>query len=73
MVLMAQSFHWSETRIAAYLQAEGEVFSPAEIRVQLLKGYQLLEATLPEDIRAIYLNQNSTQAMRESEAEALSL
>jgi len=73
MVLMAQSFHWSETRIAAYLQAEGEVFSPAEIRVQLLKGYQLLEATLPEDIRAIYLNQNSTQPMRESEAEALSL
>ncbi|MBW4519705.1 MAG: sigma-70 family RNA polymerase sigma factor [Scytolyngbya sp. HA4215-MV1] len=56
MILMAQTFRWSETRIAAYLQAEGEVISPAEVRSQLQEGYQLLEAALPEDIRTIYLD-----------------
>ncbi|HEY9624471.1 MAG TPA: sigma-70 family RNA polymerase sigma factor [Crinalium sp.] len=56
MVLMAQTFHWSETRIAAYLQAEGESISPAEVREQLQEGYQSLEAAIPEDIRAIYLD-----------------
>lgn len=55
MVVMAQTFHWSETRIAAYLQAEGEAISPAQVRNQLQQGYQLLETTLPEDIREIYL------------------
>ncbi len=55
MVLMAQTFGWSETRISAYLQAEGEGMSAAEVRVRLKEGYQLLEEKLPEDIRAIYL------------------
>jgi hypothetical protein len=55
MILMAQTFHWSETRIAAYLQAEGEIISPAEVREQLQLGYEQLEAALPDDIRAIYL------------------
>lgn len=59
MIVMAQTFHWSETRIAAYLQAEGEVISPAEVKVKLQEGYQLLEAALPEDIRAIYLEEGS--------------
>ena len=56
-VLMAQTFHWSETRIAAYLQAEGEAISPSEVRVLLERGYRILETTLPEDIRAIYLGE----------------
>ncbi len=55
MVLMAQTFGWSETRISAYLQAEGEGMSAAEVRVRLQEGYQLLEENLPEDIRTIYL------------------
>lgn len=59
MVLMSQTFNWSETRISAYLQAEGEVISPAEVRVQLQEGYRLLEATLPEDVRTIYQIGNS--------------
>ncbi|HEY9692363.1 MAG TPA: sigma-70 family RNA polymerase sigma factor [Oculatellaceae cyanobacterium] len=56
MVLMAQTFHWSETRISAYLQAEGEMLSPADVKAQLLQGYHLLEVALPEDLRVIYLN-----------------
>lgn len=55
IVLMAQTFHWSETRIAAYLQAEGQQISPAGVQRQLIEAYRALEAALPEDIRAIYL------------------
>lgn len=55
MLLMDQTFHWSETRIAAYLQAEGENISPGHVKIQLIQGYHLLEKTLPNDIRQIYL------------------
>lgn len=56
MILMAQTFRWSETRISAYLQAEGEYISPNEVKSELQKGYRGLEAALPEDIRTIYLS-----------------
>jgi hypothetical protein len=58
MVLMAQTFHWSETRIAAYLQAEGEAIAPNEVANFLQEGYRMLEDKLPTDIRAIYLGDN---------------
>jgi Sigma-70, region 4 len=58
-VLMAQTFGWSETRISAYLQAEGDAMSPAEVRSRLQEGYQMLEENLPEDVRAIYLAGNT--------------
>ena len=61
MVLMAQTFHWSETRIAAYLQAEGEGISPDEVANFLQQGYRMLEEKLPADIRAIYLGENFFQ------------
>lgn len=59
IVLMAQTFGWSETRIAAYLQAEGDSMTPAEVKVRLQEGYQLLEENLPEDVRTIYLVGNT--------------
>ncbi|MGE5660029.1 MAG: sigma-70 family RNA polymerase sigma factor [Actinomycetota bacterium] len=62
VVLMAQTFRWSETRIAAYLQAEGEPISPAQVKALLEKGYQTLEANLPADIRAIYLEESLTSS-----------
>jgi hypothetical protein len=61
IVLMAQTFHWSETRIAAYLQAEGENFSPTEVANFLEEGYRMLEDKLPPDIRAIYLGEDADQ------------
>lgn len=73
IVIMAQTFHWSETRIAAYLQAEGEVISPAQVRTQLQNGYQILEATLPEDIRLIYLAEAATLLQENSQVNALSV
>ena len=62
IVLMAQTFHWSETRIAAYLQAEGEKISPLEVANFLQEGYSMLEDKLPADIRVIYLGEDSGQS-----------
>jgi hypothetical protein len=57
IVLMAQTFHWSETRIAAYLQAEGEAIAPNEVANFLQEGYRMLEDKLPTDIRTIYFGE----------------
>ncbi|WP_196512111.1 sigma-70 family RNA polymerase sigma factor [Nostoc sp. NZL] len=62
IVLMAQTFHWSETRIAAYLQAEGEAIAPNEVANFLQEGYRMLEDKLPTDIRAIYFGEDLTQS-----------
>jgi hypothetical protein len=56
MLLLSQTFHWSETRIAAYLQAEGQIIAPAEVRRQIEESHQILEAALPQDIAAVYLD-----------------
>ncbi len=61
IVLMAQTFHWSETRIAAYLQAEGEAIAPNEVANFLQEGYRMLEDKLPPDIRAIYFGEDLAQ------------
>jgi hypothetical protein len=60
---MDQTFHWSETRIAAYLQAEGERISPLEVADFLQSGYCMLEDKLPIDIRAIYLGEDLTHSV----------
>lgn len=57
IVVMARAFRWSNTRIAAYLQAEKETLSPGQVKELLQEGYRELEAALPEDIRIIYLGQ----------------
>jgi hypothetical protein len=62
IVLMAQTFHWSETRIAAYLQAEGEAIAPNEVANFLQEGYRMLEDKLPTDIRAIYFGEDFAQS-----------
>ena len=56
MLLMSQTFEWSETRIAAYLQAEGEQSSAQTVRMELKGACQALEQAIPADIRTIYLN-----------------
>ncbi|MEH2063358.1 MAG: sigma-70 family RNA polymerase sigma factor [Nostoc sp.] len=62
IVLMAQTFHWSETRIAAYLQAEGEAIAPSEVANFLQEGYRMLEDKLPTDIRDIYFGEDLAQS-----------
>ncbi|MEA5605188.1 sigma-70 family RNA polymerase sigma factor [Nostoc sp. UHCC 0252] len=62
IVLMSQTFHWSETRIAAYLQAEGEAIAPNEVANFLQEGYRMLEDKLPTDIRTIYFGEDLAQS-----------
>ncbi|MEQ9234744.1 RNA polymerase sigma factor [Coleofasciculus sp. E2-BRE-01] len=71
IIIMALTFKWSETRIAAYLQAEGEAIAPAQVRNQLQQGYQRLEANLPDDIREIYLQKATDNAEGKSEFNAV--
>ena len=61
ILLMFETFHWSETRIAAYLQAEGETISHQEVKSLLKQGYHNLNTNLPEDIKAIYFNDHIGQ------------
>ena len=56
IILMSQTFEWSETRIAAYLQAEGEQSSAQAVRTELKGAYRALEQAIPTDIQTIYLN-----------------
>ncbi len=63
-VLMAHTFHWSPTRISAYLRAEGTRVSEAEVSALLAEGYQYLYNVLPDDIQQIY-------ALREDEGLSL--
>lgn len=58
-VLMSQTFHWSEQRIAAYLQDKGEEISVEQVWEQLQQGYQQLQTLLPTDIQALYLESPS--------------
>lgn len=64
MTIMAQTYHWSETRIAAYLQAEGETISTSDVKSGLLEAYRALEMALPPDLRTIYFDEplGETQA-----------
>ncbi len=71
ILIMSLTFRWSETRIAAYLQAEGEQLSPAQVREKLGLAYQHLEASLPDDIRTIYLGYSHSQPPSDSEADGL--
>lgn len=64
MTIMAQTYHWSETRIAAYLQAEGEKVSEGEVQSSLRAAYQQLETALPADLRTIYFD----EPLQETEA-----
>ncbi|MFQ4138004.1 RNA polymerase sigma factor [Nodosilinea sp. PGN35] len=56
VAVMALTFRWSDNRIAAYLQAEGESLTAADVRHRLGLAFQHLEAALPDDIRQIYLD-----------------
>lgn len=58
IILMAQTFAWSNTRISAYLQAEGDRLSPNEIQAELKLAYQALERAIPADIREIYIKED---------------
>ncbi|MEB3288786.1 MAG: sigma-70 family RNA polymerase sigma factor [Leptolyngbya sp.] len=71
VLVLALTFRWSEARIVAYLRAEGEKITTADVRQTLDQAYQHLEEVLPEDIRIIYLNYQAPPTTEESEADPL--
>ncbi|QQE66802.1 hypothetical protein GFS31_35050 [Leptolyngbya sp. BL0902] len=71
VLVMALTFRWSEARIVAYLRAEGDQISAADVRQTLDQAYRRLEEALPEDIRIIYLNHQPPQESEVSGADAL--
>ncbi|WP_072621040.1 hypothetical protein [Spirulina major] len=68
ILLMARTFQWSPTRIAAYLQAEGDMLSPAQVQDYLQESYRMLTVNLPDDIRTIYLGEDPAAANGEDPA-----
>ncbi len=56
ILVMSENFHWSNIRIATYLQAESEIITHEEIPSLLAKAHRLLENSIPEDIKMIYLD-----------------
>ncbi|EKV01852.1 hypothetical protein Lepto7375DRAFT_4045 [Leptolyngbya sp. PCC 7375] len=71
VIVMAQTFRWSDTRIAAYLQAEGQRISPKSVKTLLTDAQQSLSKALPRDIQVIYFGDTETVA-EENLAEDLS-
>jgi hypothetical protein len=57
ILVMAHTFGWSQTRMLAYLQAEGECLKPEQLQQRLGLAHQTLLGALPEDIRRLYLPQ----------------
>lgn len=60
VLIMSQTFRWSEARISAYLQAEGESITPDKVRDLIKKANVTLVQNLPQDIRVIYLGELET-------------
>ena len=60
VILLAQTFHWSKTRIIAYLKAEGEVLSIDELEHVLQEGQRQLREQLPDDIQRVYFTELAT-------------
>jgi hypothetical protein len=63
VLIMSQTFRWSEARISAYLQAEGESIAPQDVKALIQKGNQALVQDLPQDIRVIYLADPQTTTL----------
>jgi hypothetical protein len=57
VAILSQTFRWNHTRIAAYLQAEGETIAAAEVQVLIDQAYARITELLPQDICEIYLSQ----------------
>jgi hypothetical protein len=59
VLVLSQTFHWSDTRIAGFLQSEGEFIEREALSQIKSEAYEMLTQTLPEDIEAIYFGPQS--------------
>jgi hypothetical protein len=55
VLVLSQTFHWSDHRIFGFLESEGKGVSRETVPEMRSEAYQSLYETLPEDVQAIYL------------------
>ncbi|ANV89437.1 RNA polymerase subunit sigma-70 [Picosynechococcus sp. PCC 8807] len=67
IVVLADHFHWSSTRISAHLQAEREYLTVEDVEDWLNQGRQLVLEELPTDIRTIYFPESLPQLNNEGD------
>jgi hypothetical protein len=56
VLVLSQTFHWSDHRIFGFLDSEGKGVSRETVPQLRSEAYQSLYETLPEDIQTIYLH-----------------
>jgi hypothetical protein len=61
VLVLSQTFHWSDVRIAGFLQSEGESIEREALSQIKAEAYEVLTQTLPDDIKAIYFSPQSTE------------
>ena len=72
VMVLSQTFHWSESRILGFLEAEGQPTSPETLAQTQSEAYQRFIAAIPADIQAIYFDAPLFQAPENVEASVVS-
>ena len=72
VMVLSQTFHWSESRILGFLEAEGQPTSPETLAQTQSEAYQRFIAAIPADIQAIYFDTPLFQAPENVEASVVS-
>jgi hypothetical protein len=72
VLVLSQTFHWSESRIVAFLEAEGEAVDSQSIAQTQTEAHQQLIDILPQDIQAIYFKSPLLQTLDNTEVPAVS-
>jgi hypothetical protein len=62
VLVLCQTFHWSESRILGFLEAEGQAISPENLAQTLSDAYERFMQAIPEDIQSIYFGNSLFQA-----------
>jgi hypothetical protein len=62
VLVLSGTFHWSESRILGFLEAEGQPTSQETLANTQAEAYQRFIASIPEDIQTIYFDAPLLQA-----------
>jgi hypothetical protein len=63
VLVLSGTFHWSESRILGFLEAEGQTMSQATLDQTRSEAYQRFIESIPEDIQAIYFGNPLLQSL----------
>jgi hypothetical protein len=72
VMVLSQTFHWSESRILGFLEAEGQAISPEILAQTQSEAYERFIAAIPADIQTIYFDAPLLQAPENVEASVVS-